>query len=415
MAILRPNPRRAALPGRPEAMKRNPPARPAVSTLLAVLLAGLAIGRLSAPRPVSGPAAPSPEAGGRERAWPTALTAPPLAENPRASPEANLPTARSGWEQFQNQPPSDARDAEAARWLARHAARAPEEAIALALAEPHRARRSLWRSAALRGWAASAPEAAAAWIIRQPASEDRGRDIAASLAGAATTPANAFALAQRYAAAFPERAPEHGGLLIAALAGAGEFASAARFAASANEEQRDTWTALAFSRWSEQQPAAATAAASALTDPALRDVAWRAAVVNWAQNEPDSLADYAFQLPAGEARAYALGEALRLWIDKDVVRASGWLDRLDPSTDTDLAVSLIATHPALAAHRPDVALSWAESISEPTARSRTVARVVQVWADSDPAAAARYARTTPALLPADREEALPGERFTAHP
>ena len=396
-------------------MKPNPPLRPSVRTLVAVLAAlcaGLVIGRLHPLGEIS-PAltlTASPSVAGH-RADVNLGTA------PVSAPEAGAPspTATGGWEQFQNQPPSAARDAEAAAWLARCAARSPEQALALALAEPHLARRGLWRSAALRGWAANAPEAAAAWIIRQPASEDRGRDIAASFAGAATKPANAFALAQRYAAAFPDQATEHGGLLLTALAEAGEFASAAQFAAAGRPAQREVWTALAFSRWSEQQPQAATLAADSLADPTLRDLAWRAAVVNWAQNQPDSLADYAARLPSGETRAYALDEALRLWIERDLPAASRWLDQREPSHDTDLAVSLIATHRALAVRHPDVAISWAESIAEPMLRSRTLARVVQAWTDSDPVAATRYARTTPALTPADREVALPGEHFTPHP
>ena len=392
-------------------MKQNPPLRPSVRPLVAVvaaLCAGLVIGRLFSP--------------GQKSAAPTRDASPSLAGH-RASPgawpapvsvldDAALAPAAGGWEQIRNRPPGAARDAEAAAWLARVAAHAPEQALALALAEPHRARRSLWRSAALRGWAAGDPEAAAAWIIRQPASEDRARDIAASFAGA---PATACALAQRYAENFPDRTTEHGSLLISALAEAGEFASATRFAAAGDEEQRDIWTTQAFSRWSEQQPLAATTAANSLSDPALRDVAWRAAVVNWAQNEPASLTDYATRLPAGEARTYALGEALRVWIDQDPPGASRWLDRLEPNSDTDMAVSLIATHPALAVRRPEVAMSWAESIADPMLRSRTIARVIQVWTDTDPVAAARYARTTPALTPADREVALPGERFTPHP
>ena len=396
-------------------MKRNPPLHGPLNPLGAVLAAlcvGLVIGRLSSPGDKL--TAPARQTSANSTGHSTAPEAGP-ATVAALDGVASLPAAAGGWDRFINEAPSDTRDAEAAAWLARYATSAPEQALALALAEPHRARRNLWRASALRGWAASAPEAAATWIIRQPASDDRRRDIAASFAGAATNPATAFVLAKRYAEAFPDQANAHGSLLISALADAGEFASAAGFVTDGNTGQREAWAAQIFSRWSEQQPAVATNAATALPDPALRDVAWRAAVVNWAQNEPAALAEYARQLPAGQARTYALGEALRLWIDQDVVHASAWLDRLDPNDDTDLAASLIATHPALAAYRPDIALSWAESISDPTTRSRAVARVVQVWTDSDPTAAARYARTTPALLAADREEVLPGERFTPHP
>lgn len=396
-------------------MKRNPPLHRAFSplgTVLAALCVGLVIGRLSSPGKTFTP--PTRQTSAHPTSYHAAAETAP-ATGAAIDPVTALPDVADGWHRLMNEASNETRTAEAAAWLARYATSAPEQALALALAEPHRARRLLWRAAALRGWAASAPEAAASWIIRQPASADRSRDIAASFAGVATTPAAAFALAKRYAEAFPEQANVHGSLLISALADAGEFTSAAGFAENGNNEQREAWTTQIFSRWSEQQPAEATHAASSLPDPGLRDVAWRAAVVNWAQNEPAALAEYARQLPAGQARAYALGEALRLWIDQDVVRASAWLDRLDPNADTDLAASLIATHSALATYRPDIALSWAESISEPTARSRTVARIVQVWSDTDPRAAAQYVESTPALLPADREGVLPGGRSTPHP
>lgn len=325
------------------------------------------------------------------------------------------PTAASAWEEFRRQPPTLARDAEAAAWLERYAASSPEQAISLALAEPHAARRRRWRDAALRGWATVASENAAAWVMRQPPGGDENADIAAVFAGAAAQPAVAFALAQRFAEFSPSHAAQQGSLLITALAETGQFNRAAEFALSAKPELREAWTTAAFSRWSEEQPQVAATAATMLEDPVLRDLAWRAAVANWAQNEAPSLADYAVRLPAGEARTYALGEALRQWIDHDTPRAARWLDQLDPSRDTDLAVSLIAMHPALAQHSPDVALTWAESITEPTARSRAVARVVKSWADIDPAAARGYARTTTALLPEDREDLLPGEHFAPHP
>lgn len=397
-------------------MKLNPSGARLVTILMATL-AGLVIGRFSAPRAHSVSLAQAAPAEGTERRPEGASAASP--PRPRSIPDveanAGLRYAISGWDGIQKQPPSVARDAEAAAWLARYAAEAPEAALALALDEPNRTRRRLWRSAALRGWAATAPAAAAAWIVAQAPGAESTDDITASFAATASTPATALRLARRFASYLPGGATEQGGWLIAALADAGEFNPAVQFALSGNAEQRDVWIASAFSRWSEQQPRAATTAANSLPETALRDVAWRAAVVNWAQNEPASLADYALKLPAGEARTYAFGEALRLWIDQDVVRASGWLGRLGPGQETDLAASLVATHPVMAAHRPETALSWAERISEPTARSRTVARVVQIWSNTDPTAAAQYARTTDTLLPADREESLPGDRSTPHP
>lgn len=377
------------------------------AALIGALITGVVIGRYSASE--------------KESVAPSTLSATGTTSTASAPTSPSVPGLRSAfamgtdWESLLAKAPSIARDADAATWLAGYAAHSPEEALARAMAESHRVRRSLWRSAALRGWAAAAPEAVATWIIRQPTRENRSPDIAASFAGTAATPAVAQALARRYAEAFPDQATEHGSLLIAALTDAGQYDHAAQFAIAGQAEAREMWTASAFSHWSEQQPQSAALAAAALPDSTLRDIAWRASVANWAHNEPASLANFALSLPAGESRSYAVGEALRVWIDQDPPAASRWLDRLDPSADTDIAVSMIATQPVLAARRPDVAISWAESIADPTLRSRTLARVVLAWADSDPAAATRYAQSTPALMPADREVALFGEYATPHP
>lgn len=392
--------------------------RPATLFALAVAaVGGAVVGRFTAPnqdfkRAAVGEAVP--------RHLTSASTAPAFISPPAAafSPVAlneYLPESVSGWEELWRRPPTAARETAIAEWLTRHAAAAPEQAMALALAEPHAGRRQRWRNAVLRGWAAAAPENAVAWVLRQPPDGNEAGDVAAVFAGVASTPAVALVVARQFAEARPARLAEQGSELITALAEAGQFSSAASFALTGGAGQRDAWTAAAFARWSEQQPQAATNAAIALIDPALRDLAWRASVANWAQSDPPSLADYALRLPPGEARTYALGEALRLWIESDPSRAAHWLDQRDPGRETDLAVSLVATHPALARRRPDVALSWAESIAEPTARSRAVARVVRVWAEADPSAANRYARTAATLLPEDREDLLPGERFAPHP
>lgn len=393
--------------------------RPAtVFALVAAAVGGAAVGRFTAPNRSGGRTNTSvaPNA----RPLPAAeLSVPPSAPAAAAvlSPAPNqfLPESVSGWEELWRRPPSAARETAIAEWLTRHASAAPEQAMALALAEPHAGRRQRWRAAVLRGWATAAPEDAVAWVLRQPADKNAAPDIAAILAGVAPNPATAFAVVRQLAEARPAHVAEQGSALITALAEAGHFSSAASFALTGPAAQREAWTTAAFARWSEQQPQAATNAAIALVDPTLRDLAWRASIANWAQSEPPSLADYALRLPSGEARTYALGEALRLWIESDPARAAHWIDQLDPGRETDLAVSLVATNPALARRRPDVALSWAESIAEPTARSRAVARVVRVWADEDPSAANGYARTASALLPEDREDLLPGERFAPHP
>ena len=83
--------------------------------------------------------------------------------------------------------------------------------------------------------------------------------------------------------------------------------------------------------------------------------------------------------------------------------------------DNDLAFATVAQHPDLVRDQPARAIAWAESIHDPTMRSRTLGRVVREWREHDSAAAEAYARIAPGILPDEREDILVGERFTTHP
>jgi hypothetical protein len=111
-------------------------------------------------------------------------------------------------------------------------------------------------------------------------------------------------------------------------------------------------------------------------------------------------------MSAGENRTYALGEALRQWVDLDPVAASSWLDRFEPSPDLDGAVAAIALQPFLAEKRPDVSLSWAESITEPRLRSQTLAAIAREWARADRAAALRFVHASTEIQGEDRADLL---------
>jgi hypothetical protein len=60
----------------------------------------------------------------------------------------------------------------------------------------------------------------------------------------------------------------------------------------------------------------------------------------------------------------------------------------------------------LVSRRPEVAASWAESITDPSLRADTLLDFVRLWAETDPSSARNYAATSPALRPETRELAL---------
>jgi hypothetical protein len=171
---------------------------------------------------------------------------------------------------------------------------------------------------------------------------------------------------------------------------------------------REAWAETAFARWGESAPREAAAAAAVLgrRDPAMGSLAFRSTVIGWAQTEPVSLADFAIRLPAGDDRTYALGEALRQWVDQDPVGLAGWLDRFEPNRDLDEAVSQVALQPFLAERRPGVAVSWAESITDRHLRSETLGRIVQAWATTDRAGALVFVEGSTAFDPVQRADLL---------
>lgn len=278
-------------------------------------------------------------------------------------------------------------------------------ALERALAETHRGRRQFLVHALVRHWAGKSPAEALQWALARPAGE-REATLSAVIAGAAAKPEDAVFLVSQLCAAEPAYALERGSALIAALAEHGHFSEAARFAARVDPAHREAWTGAAFARWAEWDPKAASHAALASTDPVQRELALRAAITGWAPNEPASLADFALRLPAGETRTYALGEAMRQWIDADPVAASAWIEHFEPTRELDNAVAAIAQQPYLAERRPDVALSWAESIVDRGVRASTLAALVQSWGQRDSTAARRFVESNRDFSDEERKDLL---------
>lgn len=132
----------------------------------------------------------------------------------------------------------------------------------------------------------------------------------------------------------------------------------------------------------------------------------------WAARDPATAARFAESLPAGGLRWTALTNVIQQWREHDVAAASRWLNALDPTPDHDGAVAAIASHPLLKQRHPEVALSWAESITVDALRWDTLRSVIIRWAASNEPAARHYARTSLVLTPEQREHLL---AFIARP
>ena len=306
-----------------------------------------------------------------------------------------------------------ASEQERTEFLAELAAHDPRLAMQLALGENNQRLRLLLRQTVLRAWATQAPEDAAAWAMILP-DGDRQVAIESVLAGAANQPENAIRLVRQLSALDPERASDYGQFLITGLTANGAYAEAADFAATETSGTRAAWLHTAYFQWATHQPENARAAFERLSDPVVRTAAFPGFVSGWGVADPAALAAYAIQLPPGDDRAQALGQALPQWVAHDTVRASEWMNQLEPHSDLDSGVASVATLSSLVNERPDIAIGWAENIAEPVLRSNTLWLLAQQWAQHDPAALRRYLTTTPNLTENDRAalqngiSALPG-------
>jgi hypothetical protein len=254
--------------------------------------------------------------------------------------------------------------------------------------------------ASLRGWGSTAAGDAADWALAHLDDSARDSAMAAVFSGAAARPESALQAAKKICADHPSEATGYGNSAIDALCDAGNFSTALELiAGSADNVQRSIWTAEAYSRWAALQPDQAAQAAAALTDPTARTEALHGVIGGWAQADPAALTHFLAELPAGGDRGSMLGQALQSWVRQDPKAAVAWINGREASSDYDEGIAAVASVNIL---KPNQALTWAETISDPRLRSETVAEVLHGWTLEDLAAAKKYFATTTNLLPEDR-------------
>jgi hypothetical protein len=316
------------------------------------------------------------------------------------------------WARLIAQLHSPANDKATAAALETLAVSDPVRALALAGAERNRQRRSEWLRAALRGWASVAPDAAAAWIFKQSTVE-REEAEQAVMDGAVCHPEAAVALADKLMREDPTYARSHANQLLRVLSEAGNYERGVEFASKLPEEIRTEMLGTAFQYWALAQPERAFAEAVKLPAGDTRSTALDAAISGWAQGDPSGLSEFALSIPAADDRAAVLQTALREWVLINPKAASQWIDQFDPKPELDAGAAAVALQPDVVSARPEIAASWAESITRPELRSSTLASVLREWAAKDTVAALNYARSSPALQSPDRMALI--DEFTLRP
>lgn len=360
---------------------------------------GYSLGRRSAPG--GAPAiAPSP-------AHTAATLPPPSPRDPASAPPAIAPPAPARLA-LTTAPAGPAAEAQTLLELAALAATDPLRALDLAATAPTPRQRALFRAAALRGWAGRDPLAAADWTLVNVRADERQAAVEAVAAGAIADPEAALVAFDYLVATDPVHASEHGVALAEALARDGQFLIASRFAATGPAACHATWLGVVYQNWAAYEPGVALETLARIPDPVAREEARAALFVGWSRSDPAALVGHAATLPVGEARFAALRDGLTQWVHLDPAAASVWMDTHDPAPDLDAGAAAIANTPALVAKNPSVAASWAESITDPELRASTLLDFIRLWAEHDPAAARRYAATSPSVSPQTRDLAIAG-------
>jgi hypothetical protein len=311
--------------------------------------------------------------------------------------ELALKKSEDRWRRCIEQPRTPAVDDEKADCLSQLATLDPGRAMALALGESDFKLREKLRDAVLRGWATKFPNEPAAWAL-QLAPADQSTALAAVFSGAASRPQEAEKLARSLGGNFPDRAGEFGQIAITALTAAGAYESAVNFAAADPSPNRAAWLNAAFFHWAAHQPEAALRGLSAIAAADARGAAFQGLVTGWADANPAAFADYVMRLAPGEDRTQAFARTLPEWVSREPMEASEWMIRhFTPSTDMDSGVAAVALLPNLIASKPEVAVGWAENISEPSLRAETLRKIAREWAQRDADAVKHFLAITPNL------------------
>ena len=319
-----------------------------------------------------------------------------------ASPEYSERGRADRWRSLLAQPATRARNDAISAWLEKVATTDPARALALAQSEANLMFRNKFVQASLQGWAHSSPAEAAKWALSMPPPEGRETAIAAVFAGAvATDPKAAIALGRQLFAENPGEAVSYGGHLIDLLCETGDFEAAAQLASAGAPNQTSFWLGQAYSKWAAYQPQQALQSATALSDPEERKIAMRSLVSGWTEADPMSAVQHVVELPDNSERAVLVSQALQRWTKVDLRAASAWINNNEMGGAMDEGVASVATMEAL---KPDIALSWAESVVDPKLRSETLVAVLRKMAPVDLGSTQQYFSTSMNLLPDDRQE-----------
>ncbi len=260
-----------------------------------------------------------------------------------------------------------------------------QDAIAWARSQDDETLRRRCLCAVIRAWGEREPVLAVDWALAQDEIE-RQRDVEAALDGAAKQPEQAVAIVRGLLKYYdPSDSVRAAPALMVALNNAGEFAVALDFIKGTPADLQVEWTTATFQRWGASQPQQAIEALNSLSDEKLRTPAFEAFIASWSAGQPASAADYAASLPEGVERTYALNKIADSWALQDPVAFATWLANPPLGVNLDHAIVALITRTDSANRSSEIALEWAQGISDPDLKQDSIKWILAESGQSAPA------------------------------
>lgn len=264
----------------------------------------------------------------------------------------------------------------------------PKGALAYLIANVSHDRQEQLVPLVLAVWARSDPVAAWGWLSTEEAKSLTFPTLADAVLSEAsrTQPDVAWRLASEMAQQRPYDAQS---LYVSALRGmlyVGNYKAAIDLVNQAqfpNGEGRYDLTSLIASDWGRYEPEKAAAWLKGLPEGFERRQAMISLGQSWAEIDAQRAADFAAQLPASLERASMLSAAVDRWVTEHPGQVGEWLLRYQQSRDFDQIVSAIATNQQVVWQNPPLAISWAESITDPDVRLQSLSAIFDHWLTRD--------------------------------
>ena len=143
-------------------------------------------------------------------------------------------------------------------------------------------------------------------------------------------------------------------------------------------------------------------------DQGERDAIMKEVVEQWGRKGAESqpaAAEWVASQPEGKGKVDATGEIVGQWMRSDSVAASTWLGEQPEGDAKDRGISALLRDRSVR-EDPELAVAWADSISNQEMRSEQVERSARSWLASDRAAALEYLEESNSLSAEQKTELI---------